>query len=65
VLFGLISDLAGYPANIKAWFWISGHISGKAGYRLSGSTERLLIKYNTPAISKGQIYGTGSLLFQT
>jgi hypothetical protein len=49
------TDLAGY--------YISDRISVKAGYRISVATYKLLVKTNTPAISKGQIYEC--FLFQT
>jgi hypothetical protein len=45
------TDLAGYLADR-----ISGRIYGKAGYRISGSTYRLIVKYWTPAFLIGQIY---------
>jgi hypothetical protein len=28
----------------------TGYLSGEAGYRISGSTYRLIVKYKTPAI---------------
>jgi hypothetical protein len=40
------TDLAGYPANLKAVYRISGLISGL--------TNSLIIKYNPPAIFKAR-----------
>jgi hypothetical protein len=42
---------AGYPANLKAGYWISGRIS----CWISGSTHKLIVKYNTPAIFKARL----------
>jgi hypothetical protein len=47
------------PLRIQSWNPVQSRDAPDtvlAGYRISGLTSRLLVKYNKPAISKGQIY---------
>jgi hypothetical protein len=50
--------LAGYPANLKIGYRISGQISGEAGYRISGwiigLTKRLIVKYHVTTTRKAK-----------
>jgi hypothetical protein len=50
--------LAGYPANLKTGYRISGRISGEAGYQISGRifglTKRLIVKYHVTTTKKAK-----------